>query len=265
MDRSFPTPYPTAANPTFAPPLSTPLNGVHGGRGARTTFTTHSFLLSPSLYDFLSFSRFLPFSLSLSPSFLFPRHILPPAFSNGVGRPRATTTSSSRISPLAPSSCHLQPSNLRFSTYRMLRHSGEIYGYFTKWLNALPDYGAGEGGEREKAANDRQRRRLRYRRLSATVNCRGLSSFLATIDQAWNSHFSLFFYFFYPSSPPFPPYLLQDTLLVPRHFSRLRSRVVAASFSTSPPPSPCLTSPSLLPRSLSSLVEIIRKMGVFLP
>lgn len=40
----------------------------------------------------------------------------------------------------------ISPPNPALSTYRMLRHSGEIYGYFAKWLNALPDYGAEGGG-----------------------------------------------------------------------------------------------------------------------
>lgn len=39
----------------------------------------------------------------------------------------------------------ISPPNPALSTYRMLRHSGEIYGYFAKWLNALPDYGVEEG------------------------------------------------------------------------------------------------------------------------
>lgn len=47
-------------------------------------------------------------------------------------------------SPLAPpDSLPILPPNPALSTYRMLRHSGEIYGYFAKWLNAPPDYGRG--------------------------------------------------------------------------------------------------------------------------
>lgn len=44
-----------------------------------------------------------------------------------------------------PTLAPISPPNPALSTYRMLRHSREIYGYFAKWLNALPDYGT-EGG-----------------------------------------------------------------------------------------------------------------------
>lgn len=123
------------------------------------------------------------------------------------------------LSLFSPPPSLVLPSTHRpsFSTYRMLRHSGEIYGYFTKWLNALPDYGWLARGEEEQRMMQRERQRkrkdrqqwLRYR-LSATINRhrRCLSLLVGVVFQL-RSHVALekssFFYslpsvFFLPST-----------------------------------------------------------------
>ena len=162
-----------------------------------------------------------------------------------------------------------------FSTYRMLRHSGEIYGYFTKWLNALPDYGwLARGVDAVEAAGKKKEKRpatatvvtissIGYRQPPQTVS---LSSrrFPATITEPWKSH----------SSPIFFPPSTFILSLACSLFHQRDSSLLAFTFSRSLrvlPHRPAWPARrlfaglgNLLP-FLSSLVEIIRKMEVFLP
>ena len=110
------------------------------------------------------------------------------------------------------------PSALRppFSTYRMLRHSGEIYGYFTKWLNALPDYGwlAREVDVADAAGKEKEKRpatatvvtisSIGYRQPPQTISLSlSLSVFLSLRSFSGYDHRALEKSFF-PLLPPLP-------------------------------------------------------------
>lgn len=108
----------------------------------------------------------------------------PSAFFIPVTRVSAlrVSLSSGTFSPRSPPPRHpvlpISPPNPALSTYRMLRHSGEIYGYFAKWLNALPDYrveGGGSGARRRR----RPDRDIGY----------GIVEFHRRIPPAWRARF----------------------------------------------------------------------------
>lgn len=156
----------------------------------------------------------------------------------------------------------------------MLRHSGEIYGYFTKWLNALPDYerrdsrpaqGQGAGERRTTMANGAGYD-IVHRPPSTASNQPPVSARYAILPCRSRS--------FLPIFPTFLLCLAVFSYPFPARSSRSRSREVCAFFAAplAPPPrqaTGCLSTYALAADGgstfrLSSLVNIIREMRVFL-